>query len=565
MAFRPTYNTVIPPAFGGNGISASAEMIGGTNAFLPATNRSPANPIQLTKTKHYTAVGGGNFRIGFANWEVGSTGEILNAAGMIGWYHGAMIEYNGQVYPVTFNNGRYGYTAVGDYVISDIVPGLHVGGNSFYYIFHVCIPYNYLSGHGTPPPTLGVNGDFYYDNVNLVYYGPKTSGAWGASSPTNPWLSQGYIVPATYATGAFNEFCYEAIDATLDYLDGSFPRDMKLTMPDIASGTLTFSGIGLANGGKNYGWEPGPQNMVILDLSAIGPQGSFGTQAAGYGNVQSGNVYSLTATTASGSTYKGPLAIGFGNDTEAWGPALISMVPDMQVPWMVMLGDSIVAGAGADDGFGEMYRQFGIYQRMLSYPGWQPPAYSSLNWGVPGLIATALDTNMAQSRAMFAEMFPLGGSNVFIAAGTNDFAGQSANGYLPTVKTAIQNVMNYWKNTLGFRHGGVATILPRTTSTDSWATTTNQTPINVTFSASGDVDTFNGEVTANTLISNQDWYVDMRSWTQDATLTHAWKVSGAWTQSANATTFPPTGDGIHPSVALMVYSSTQNAFPSLLN
>lgn len=35
------------------------------------------------------------------------------------------------------------------------------------------------TGSGAPSSGLGVNGDYYYDTTNLLYYGPKTAGSWG--------------------------------------------------------------------------------------------------------------------------------------------------------------------------------------------------------------------------------------------------------------------------------------------------------------------------------------------------------------------------------------------------
>ena len=35
-----------------------------------------------------------------------------------------------------------------------------------------------LNGVGVPAKTVGINGDFYIDTKNLIFYGPKTSGAW---------------------------------------------------------------------------------------------------------------------------------------------------------------------------------------------------------------------------------------------------------------------------------------------------------------------------------------------------------------------------------------------------
>lgn len=72
----------------------------------------------------------------------------------------------------------------------------------------------WLSGSGAPSSNVGFDGDFYLDTTNVgVYYGPKTSGAWGSShsfavplpnyaATTNPTVNndntQGYSIGSTW-------------------------------------------------------------------------------------------------------------------------------------------------------------------------------------------------------------------------------------------------------------------------------------------------------------------------------------------------------------------------------
>ena len=530
---------------------------GGTNAFLPTTNQSPAKPVQYAYTTHTTPAGGGNVRLAFANWQTSGSGEQLANANMQGWNHFAGVLYNGQFYRATFGGQGSGYTANGAFVLSDPVPGLRFCGPSSYGVFHAAVPANYRSGGGAPAATLGADGDTYYDRVAKQWYS-KSAGAWGGASGTNPWLANGYVAPVThYTRGAFGEYAYTGSDAGLTFTDGGFARGAALSAAAaLVGGTVTFGQFKIVNGGQNYGWDLSVPGIDVLDLSEIGPGGGFGTAAAGYGNAQGGSFYALTATTGAGGTYTGPLAAGFGNTTQAWGPSLITMTPDVATPWVLMAGDSITSGAGSSDGNGDAARAFGIYQRLLA----KNPV-PSINWGVPGLTAQALAGGMGQSRALFQAAFPAGGSNIFMPIGTNDYAAGTPSA-LASVKASIQSAMNWWKNTAGMRHGGLGTILPRTTSTDSFATEANQTPVNAAFSSGGDVDAHNSQILANTLITNQDWYLDLRSFVQ-GTDTRKWKVGGGFTQSANGTTFPPTADGIHPTKPLMVYAAANNTFPTL--
>lgn len=39
--------------------------------------------------------------------------------------------------------------------------------------------YSILHGKGAPAPALGNNEEFYYDEENKEFYGPKTAGSWG--------------------------------------------------------------------------------------------------------------------------------------------------------------------------------------------------------------------------------------------------------------------------------------------------------------------------------------------------------------------------------------------------
>ena len=74
-----------------------------------------------------------------------------------------------------------------------------------------------LNGSGAPSSSLGVNGDFYIDNVAKTIYGPKTSGIWGSATslvgPQGPagsvsgfsWASDTQLVVGS-GTVRINEF-----------------------------------------------------------------------------------------------------------------------------------------------------------------------------------------------------------------------------------------------------------------------------------------------------------------------------------------------------------------------
>jgi hypothetical protein len=108
----------------------------------------------------------------------------------------------------------------------------------------------WLSGTGAPSSTLGINGDFYLDPTNKMYYGPKTAGAWG----TGYSMTGGLQGPAgaTGATGAqgfsgpFDAGSGEDGDVTIS---SSVPLGREMYYNNL---TITASGILRPQGFKVY-------------------------------------------------------------------------------------------------------------------------------------------------------------------------------------------------------------------------------------------------------------------------------------------------------------------------
>jgi hypothetical protein len=117
--------------------------------------------------------------------------------------------------------------------------------------------------------------------------------------------------------------------------------------------------------------------------------------------------------------------------------------------------------------------------------------------------------------------------------GTNNLAGGSS---VSTLMTALHSLYAQ------FRAAGVSTVLqklivPRTTSTDGWATTTNQTPI-ANFGVGANRDIANTAMQAD-VGTQTNGVLNFNPAVQDQTNTAVWLTNG----TANFTTI----DGIHPS------------------
>jgi hypothetical protein len=76
-----------------------------------------------------------------------------------------------------------------------------------------------LNGVGAPPPSLGVEGDFYYDKVTTKFYGPKLNDlTWDGA--TNYFLSTGtltYPFSINQVTGPSNGVWSLIVNHNLGY------------------------------------------------------------------------------------------------------------------------------------------------------------------------------------------------------------------------------------------------------------------------------------------------------------------------------------------------------------
>ncbi|WP_165063923.1 capsid cement protein [Paludisphaera rhizosphaerae] len=177
-----------------------------------------------------------------------------------------------------------------------------------------------------------------------------------------------------------------------------------------------------------------------------------------------------------------------------------------------------------------------------------------LSLAVPSKIAAAYTEALAPKQFAIVDKAPP--THVFICIGTNDLAAAAS---AATVKTRIENIIALAKARWNDPVCIVATIFPVTNSTDSWATTANQTFTGTPPGAgtpphwanyTDDTGT-SGRSWLNDLIRavalvGQDGYVDGSIQVEDASDERKWRVDlGA-----------PTIDAFHPQPALHRQAAT---------
>lgn len=111
-----------------------------------------------------------------------------------------------------------------------------------------------LTGAGAPGPGTGVDGDFYIDTTTSELYGPKTAGAWppgssivGTTGPTGPTATQiltGAGVPSP-ALGIDGDFYIDNLTSGLygPKAAGSWPAPTSLVGPSGPTGATGITGI----------------------------------------------------------------------------------------------------------------------------------------------------------------------------------------------------------------------------------------------------------------------------------------------------------------------------------
>lgn len=193
-----------------------------------------------------------------------------------------------------------------------------------------------------------------------------------------------------------------------------------------------------------------------------------------------------------------------------------------------LMGDSLTAGSG--DSVSDTTGDNGILARSVG------PSFAYINAGCPGDRAYWAAANYTKRAALASYC-----SHVVCALGTNDFyAGSKTSAQ---TKTAVESLKTMAAASKPFF---VTTITPRTTSTDSWATTANQTAV------AGNTNrvTYNGVVRAGSISGAAGFF-------EIADVVESARDSGLWKVNASASWY--TADGTHGTNT--AYQAVRDAGP----
>ena len=184
-----------------------------------------------------------------------------------------------------------------------------------------------LSGSGPPANSLGVDGDFYFDELDAHFYGPKSGGVWAdeyvimtgspganiqVTSPSSSSVSIGsgsrtFTIPTAANRGWVIGMRLRAAFDGSNYVEGPITSLTETSVTinvdnAVGSGTRTSWAIGIAGdrGATGGTGETGPQ----------GPAGATG--AAGPNSVSSSTATTLTGLLAGDGSLVGVATIGAG-------------------------------------------------------------------------------------------------------------------------------------------------------------------------------------------------------------------------------------------------------------
>ena len=184
-----------------------------------------------------------------------------------------------------------------------------------------------LSGSGAPADSLGVDGDFYFDEFDAHFYGPKSGGVWAdeyvimngspganaqVTSPSSSSVSIGsgsrtFTIPTAANRGWVIGMRLRAAFDGSNYVEGPITSltatSVTINVDNaLGSGTRTSWAIGIAGdrGATGGTGETGPQ----------GPAGATG--AAGPNSVSSSTATTLTGLLIGDGSLVGVATIGAG-------------------------------------------------------------------------------------------------------------------------------------------------------------------------------------------------------------------------------------------------------------
>lgn len=305
---------------------------------------------------------------------------------------------------------------------------------------------------------------------DLIPLGARNSkNALSSGAQTNPIMTKMYV--AAPAPLAMVEAVYTNMG--VDDAVGAANITVRASV-EYPSGTFTLGRD--ADGNLDFVVPPGGRKRIYFPVAHPGPSAAgfwVRTYAASASNIPQnfivrtqspyfeGSEYSATDKTASGT-------ITTNDNTYAFGPTLVlgHSDPGANLPVVCGLGDSIMSGQGdrpLDRGW--FVQAFGGHLPFVKYG--RPGATSQTFWAI-------------QTWRLYVR----GATHTVVLLGTNDAAAGGATFDIVSARLlAIYLELIDW----GTKPWGV-TLPPRTTSTDSYVTTANQTAFNTFYALGGSSD-----------------------------------------------------------------------------
>jgi lysophospholipase L1-like esterase len=322
------------------------------------------------------------------------------------------------------------------------------------------------------------------ENVCLVY---DNTTNWGTSS-----LAELVISSAINIAGTPTRVTFGGNETVTIPVGSRVKSDPIPGLVTAAEDLLTSSTYVHSNGSGGF-WP------------ALTPGASEFTDTGGTTKYYNDTDYSLTTPYPSGSA---------GNHFGCWPCAIVG---DLLEPTRVIacIGDSICAGQGVSRTVGGMFEQAA---RANGYP--------VLNAGIPGKQASQLDGS--GEWAVVASIFDYADA-VLCNLGTNDLGAGATSAQVITRITDIATLVR-GSGKLFYQ----STILPKSTSSDSWVTTGNQT------TAADNA----ARIAVNTWLRTNPAAID--GYIETANLVESAEDSGLWAAPGGAAL---TGDGTHPNTA----------------
>lgn len=266
----------------------------------------------------------------------------------------------------------------------------------------------------------------------------------------------------------------------------------------------------------------------------------------GTGGAASGDGCYISPSVTSQINGTGALTQPSGGVTFGSTTGVLLGVPVAPMAAVVYVGDSIADGTGdTTDAVGNI----GFIARGLETVNGSTMPYLKETVGSWTFLYATLSTS-----PRLRSLWPYE-TDIVIELGTNDITNSESaatiEGYATAMCTAAHAVIGPYGKPLKV---AFTTLMPRTTSTDSWATAANQTPV-AGFAIGGIRDQYNAWLKANVGNGCIDYVIDSGAAVENPS------VHGVWV--TNGTANYPTIDGIHPTTAAHILASVPvNAWAS---